>query len=322
MPLVSVVVTVYDRMPFLRSALQSILEQTFRSFEIIVTDDANNSEIKSICDSFCQREIRYRSNASRLGVARNLRVAISETRGRYIAILNDDDAWESGFLELLVPPLESSPERVLAFSDHWIMLEDGQIDVYQTAENTARYRRNTLAEGEMHDWEMRAVLDHTIPLAMAALFRKDAVNWDLLVENVAGAYDFWISCLLASSGRPAYYVPQRLSKYRVHSSTETARRAADKNENMVFIYARLIELSLFPQLEASLRRRYREALFVCGKDYLFFGRVSKAREYFLRSLKASLNGKALAGFALTCLPRRFRAAFLKALTQQRSIELL
>jgi glycosyltransferase involved in cell wall biosynthesis len=322
LPLVSVVVTVYDRMQFLRSALQSILEQTFRSFEIIVTDDANNSEIKSICDSFHQREIRYRFNASPVGVARNLRLAISETRGRYIAILNDDDAWEPGFLELLVTPLENSPERVLAFSDHWIILEDGQIDVHQTAENTARYRRNTLAEGEMRDWEVRAVLDHTIPLATAALFRKDAVNWDLLVANVAGAYDFWISCLLASCGRPAYYVPRRLSKYRVHSSMETARTAADKNENMVFIYARLIELSLFPRLEASLRSRYREALFVCGKDYLFFGGVSKAREYFLRSLKASLNGKALAGLVLTCLPRRFRTACLTALTQQRGIELL
>jgi len=309
-------------MQFLRTALQSILRQTFRSFEIIVTDDANNSETRSICDSFYKPEIRYRFNASPVGVARNLRVAISETRGKYIAILNDDDAWEPGFLEPLVTALENSPERVLAFSDHWIMLEDGQIDVLQTTQNTARYRRNTLREGEMSDWAVPAVLDQTIPLAMAALFRKDAVNWDSLVENVAGAYDYWITCLLASCGRPAYYIPQRLSKYRVHSSMETARTAADKNENMAFIYARLIELRLFPRLEASLRRRYREALFVCGKDYLFFGRVSNAREYFLRSLKTSLNGKALAGLVLTCLPRRFRMACLTALTQRRISGLL
>src|ERR1700737_2804237 len=82
LPLVSVVVTVYDRVQFLRNALQGVLEQTFRSFEIIVTDDSNNSELKSICDSFQQREIHYRFNSSPLGVALNLRAAISETRGR------------------------------------------------------------------------------------------------------------------------------------------------------------------------------------------------------------------------------------------------
>jgi glycosyltransferase involved in cell wall biosynthesis len=135
-PLVSVVVTVYKRVQFLRGALQSVLRQTFRSFDIIVTDDSNNLEIKSICDSFQQRQIHYRYNPSPLGVACNLRAAISETSGRYIAILNDDDLWEPDFLALLLAPLQDNPERVLAFGDHWIIGEDGRVDYEQTEENT------------------------------------------------------------------------------------------------------------------------------------------------------------------------------------------
>jgi glycosyltransferase involved in cell wall biosynthesis len=306
LPLVSVVVTVYNRVQFLRNALQSVLEQTFRSFEIIVADDSNSSEIKSICDSFDRPKIRYRSNSSPVGVALNLRAGIAEARGRYIAILNDDDAWEPDFLALLVAPLENCSERVLAFADHWMMLPDGKIDVHRTEENTSRYRRNTLSAGELRDWEARAIIHHTVPLAMAAIFRKDAVNWKLVVGEVTGAYDFWITCLLASTGRPAYYIPQRLSRYRIHGSMETARRAADKNENMVFIFAKLVELGMFPQLEAALRRRYRDALFACGKDYLSFDRLPRAREYFLKSCQVSMNGKALAGWALTFLPRGLR----------------
>ena len=321
LPLVSVVVTVYDRVQFLRNALQSVLEQTFLSFEIIVADDSNSSAIKSICDSLHQPKIRYRGNSSPVGVAVNLRTAVSEAGGKYIAILNDDDSWEPDFLDLLVTPLENSTERVLAFADHWIMLSDGQIDVRRTDENTVRYRRDTLAEGEMRDWEARAVLDHAVPLAMAAIFRKDVVNWDWVVGDVAGAYDFWITCLLASARRPAYYLPRRLSRYRIHSSMETARKAADKNENMVFIFAKLIELDLFPQLETALRRRYRNALFACGKDYLFFDRLSLARKYFLKSCQASMNGKALAAWLLTFLPGRLRSKCLAALTQRRFEEL-
>jgi glycosyltransferase involved in cell wall biosynthesis len=310
-PLVTVVVTVYDRVQFLRNALQGVLDQSFHSFEIIVTDDSDNADIEWICKSFKEPKIYYRSNSSPLGVALNLRAAISESKGEYIAILNDDDVWEPEFLELLVAPLMDDHERVLAFGDHWIILEDGRVDVARSDENTALYRRNTLQEGELHDWERLAVLDHAIPLAMAGVFSKNAVKWDLLVEEVAGAYDYWLSCLLASSQRPAYYVPRRMSKYRIHSLMETARASEDKHENMVFIYGKLIEMNLFPRLEAPLQNRYRDALCGCGKNYLIFGRLSAARQYFFKSLKTSLSAKALAGLLLAYLPNRFRTNCIK-----------
>jgi glycosyltransferase involved in cell wall biosynthesis len=281
--------------------------------EIIVSDDSDSPAIKSICDSFHQPIIRYRSNSKPLGTALNLRTAVSEARGKYIAILNDDDSWEPAFLALLVPPLEESDERVLAFGDHWIIDDQGRIDLDRTKENTARYRRDSLPKGELRDWEGRAVLDHTVPLAMAAVFRKDVVNWELVVKDVAGAYDYWISCLLASVHRPAYYVPDRVSKYRVHSSMETGRKAADKNENMVFIFSKLLELGSFPQLNAGLRLRYRDSLFACGKDYLSFDCLARAREYFVKSYKVSVNAKALAGLLLTWLPAWLRKKCLSTL---------
>jgi hypothetical protein len=98
---------------------------------------------------------------------------------------------------------------------------------------------------------------------------------------------------------------------------ETARKAAGKNENMVFIFARLIELGMFPQLKVALRQRYRDALFVCGKDYLLFDRVARAREYFLKSCKTSVNPKGLAGLLLTYLPRRLRSKCLTAFKKRR-----
>jgi hypothetical protein len=147
---------------------------------------------------------------------------------------------------------------------------------------------------------------------MAAVFPKNAINWDLMVRDVAGAYDFWLSCLFASTRRPVYSIPRRLSRYRVHSLMETARKSADKDENMVFIYGRLIEMNLFPRLKQPLKRRYRDALFGCGKNYLLFNRLSEARQYFLRSLKTSPNVKALAGLLLICLPNRFCMSCISA----------
>lgn len=305
-PTVTVIVTVYNRTQFLQQALQSALEQTFQSFEIIVTDDSCNDAIKSICDSLQSSKIRYRTNSATLGVALNLRAAINESQGKYIAVLNDDDAWEPEFLEQLVAPLEQNSSRVLSFSDHWIVSEDGQIDVEETDKNTVRYGRNNLPNGEITNLDELVLEKNGVPLAMAAVFRKDAIDLNLLVEDVSGAYDFWISCLLAASRRPAYYVAERLTRYRIHGMMETGRKAPDKNENMVFIYRKLIDLKAFPDRNNLLIVRYSQMLYCVGRDNLHFSRVREARVYFLQSLQTAKNTKAAVSFLVSYLPRQLR----------------
>ena len=305
-PVVTTIVTVYKRTKFLRQAIKSALSQTLRPLEIIVTDDSDSNEIKSICDAFQLPEIRYRSNPVRLGVALNLRAAISEAKGQYIAILNDDDLWEPEFLDCLVLPLEQNKNRVLAFSDHWIMLENGEIELQQTEENTIRYGRSNLNEGEVSDVASFVIVNNGIPLAMASVFRKDALNLQLLVAEVAGAYDFWISCMLAASKQPIYYLPKRLTRYRVHETMETARKSFDKNENMVFIFRKLLEKNYFPNLKPHIQRKYQEALFICGKDNLSFDRISMTRQYFSQSIGIYPNLKTFVGLMLTYLPQNLR----------------
>ncbi len=306
-PTATVIVTVYNRTQYLRPALQSVLAQTFRSFEVIVTADSANDEIKAICESFQRPEIRYRRNPVTLGVALNLRAAMAEARGKYIAVLNDDDMWEPEFLERLVTPLEEGPDRVLAFCDHWMMSGDGQIDAAQTDEVSRYYHRADLPRGEVADFQTFALVQKGVPLAMGALFRRDAVDLDLIVTEVSGAYDYWIACLLAASGKAAYYVPTRLTKYRVHEAMETARLAPDKQENLVYIYRTLLERDLFPSLRARVTEFYSQVLRMVGKDQLHFGFRNKAREYFRQSFAVHRNTKTAVWWALSYLPGRRHA---------------
>lgn len=303
-PAVTVIVTVYNRTRYLRQAVQSVFEQSFRSFEIIVTADSANEEIKAICESFQRPEIRYRRNPATLGVAMNLRAAIEEAQGKYIAVLNDDDMWEPGFLEKLVAPLEQDANRVLAFSDHWVMSEDGEIDTAQTERTTRYYQRDVLPEGELANFQEFAMEKNGVPLAMGALFRKDAVDTGLIVKEVSGAYDFWIACLLAASGKAAYYVSARLTRYRVHGAMETARLAPDKQENLVYIYRTLLERNLFPARTALVTKFYSQVLRNVGKDHLQFGHRGKAREYFRQSFAAHRDIKTAVWWVMSFLPRK------------------
>jgi glycosyltransferase involved in cell wall biosynthesis len=151
-PLVSVLLTVYKRTKFLPHALESALRQSFTDYEIIVTDDSGNSVAAGVCRPHSDAGlIRYQANRETIGVANSLRVAMDEARGSYIAILNDDDIWEHNFLASLLPPLQSHERRVLAFSDHWIISENGTINAAATDANTRRYGRHGLAEGELNN---------------------------------------------------------------------------------------------------------------------------------------------------------------------------
>jgi glycosyltransferase involved in cell wall biosynthesis len=303
LPTVTIIIAAYKRARFLNEAISSALGQTYRSFEIIVTDNSDSDAIRAICDSFDSPQIRYRTNPFNLGAALNLRAAICEARGDYIAILNDDDAWEPEFLDRLVLPLQEDSNISLGFSDHWIVSEDGSVDSPGTDANSVHYGRDILPEGKIDNLEELVLEKNGVPLAMAAIFRKDAIDFGLLVSDVAGAYDFWLSCLFAASGRPAYYVPRRLTRYRVHGQMETARKAPDKNKNMIFIYEKLIELNLFPKRINLLHRKHSQCYFQVGKDHLWFNLPTLARSYFFGALGSALNYKALLGILLSYLPR-------------------
>ena len=307
-PAVTVIVTVYNRTQYLRQALESVFAQTFRSFEIIVTADSANEEIKAICEAFGRPEVRYRRNPTTLGVALNLRAAMTEARGKYLAVLNDDDAWEPDFLEKLVAPLEQDANRVLAFGDHWVISESGEIDQAQTERTTRYYGRDVLPEGDVVGFPEFALEKNGVPLAMGSLFRKDAVDLDLIVKEVSGAYDYWIACLLAASGKAAYYVPARLTRYRVHGAMETKRQAPDKQENLVYIYRTLRERNAFPAKQALVTKFYGQVLRNVGKDHLKFGHVARAREYFRQSFAVYRDLRTAVWWLLSFLPRRRETA--------------
>lgn len=306
-PKVSVIVTVFRRTDFLRQALQSALDQTYDDLEIIVTDDSCSVAIRSIAASFGSDKIRYRTQTPTLGVALNLRAAVEEARGEYIAVLNDDDVWEPDFLEKLVPPLEADRQRVLAFSDHWLVDVAGEIMVARTDSNSRTFGRADLAGGHVVDLPALVIDRNGVPLAMAAVFRADAIDWRRVVHEVGGAYDYWISFLLAASGGKAWYVAERLTRYRIHAAMETARRAPDKSEHLVYIYRTLIEFNAFPRHVAVLRQRLAEAFYVVGKDNFMFDESRTARGCFKRSLGLAFTPRTLAFLCLSCCPGAVRS---------------
>jgi glycosyltransferase involved in cell wall biosynthesis len=302
-PQVSVILTVYKRTEYLAEALNSVLAQTFRDCEIIVADDSGTGAAKETVLAAGQSDrLVYLANTATLGVAMSVANAVRQARGEFLAILNDDDLWEADLLAELAAPLACDPNCVLATSDHWIMDRNGRIDAALSESWTLSFGRAGLARGVVKDGAGFVVDQCGAAINVASVFRKDAVDWSLVVPQVAGAYDYWIACLLAAARKPIYYVPKRLGRWRVHGAMETGRRSHDRNENMVYIYSTLLERGWFPELKAVLRAKLAEALYVVGHDKLQFGRASEARSYWWRSFLLHRRLRPLAQAAASFLP--------------------
>src|SRR5688572_11544667 len=107
-PIVSVIVTVHRRLDFLAEALESVRAQTFEDYEVIVVDDSGCGAASAVTKPFLEDErLRYVANQETFGVALSLQKTLQSARGKYIAILNDDDLWEPEFLSRLVPALNA-----------------------------------------------------------------------------------------------------------------------------------------------------------------------------------------------------------------------
>ena len=305
-PHVSVIVTCYTRTRYIAEALRSVLTQSYEDYEILVADDSGTAAAREIVAGFgLQNRIKYLAHDRTIGVASSIARTVMQARGDLIAILNDDDSWEPQLLQRLVTALEGDPRRVLATSDHWIMDANGKTLDDLSEAWSVNFGRSELSEGVIPN-PAQFVVSGAPAINITSVFRKRAIDWSLLVPEIAGAYDYWIGCLLAKTRRPIYYTPERLGRWRVHESMETARRAEDKHENSVYIYSRLLEDDFFHELKPALNAKLAETLFATGRDKLYFGRVREARLAFWRCFCRSGNPQALIRVSATFLPAAFR----------------
>ncbi len=305
-PVVSVVLTVYTRLTFFAQALESVQAQTFENYEVIVADDSGTAAARALSLAPNDPRIHYHANPVSLGVGLSLRAAMGHARGKYVAILNDDDLWEPDFLARLVAPLEADTNRVLAFCDHAIIDAEGHVDEVATERNTRRFGRWGLAEGDISNPKAFVLRHNGVPLAMGSLCRASAFPRERLVRDVAGAYDFWISSLMAASGGAFYYVPSRLTRYRVHAGMETVRRDPEKTRCLAFIAQSLLSEPAFRDQHKYLRRWLGSLIARAGRDYLYFNRISDARRSFVTAFRLSAGWKPLAGYLVSMVPARVR----------------
>ncbi len=103
-PLVSIVLCTYNGAAFLEAQLKSILEQTYRDFELIICDDASTDNTPGLINNFAATDPRIRAffNKENKGVNKNFEMALRHATEDFIAIADQDDVWKNDKIEKLL----------------------------------------------------------------------------------------------------------------------------------------------------------------------------------------------------------------------------
>lgn len=130
-PLVSVIMSVYERYDYLKEAILSILKQTYTNLELIIVleKSSKTNEIANFINNFNDNRIKVIKNKEKLGFAESLNVAIKNSKGKYIARMDDDDISLPTRLEKQVKFMEQNTDIDICGSYMQMFMKSNEICV-------------------------------------------------------------------------------------------------------------------------------------------------------------------------------------------------
>lgn len=279
--LVSVIIPSYNSGKYINSAIDSVLNQTYKEIELIIIDDGSTDKTKEILVPYINsNKIKYfRQKNKGLAGARN--EGIKASKGEYISFLDADDLFLSTKIEEQVKFLKEHPKCDICYCDLWHFNQDSP-SVMMKLDNTY-YSGNDV---------FKNLLRRNFINPLTVVIRKSAINrFGVFNENFRCTEDweYWVN--LAWQGAQFCFLPKILAKYQIGLS----------NTNMSNLISgdlqRMKEVEIFENLKKKMtkdeRKKYKiNSIILYHKVKFFYAYLSKYFS-FLKKIQLWFRGKRL-----------------------------
>jgi glycosyltransferase involved in cell wall biosynthesis len=185
-PLVSVLLPTHDRLDFLGSAVDSVLDQTYVNWELLVVQDGG-PDASGVLEDRPDSRIRFLQLDRNRGKAAALNVALQQARGDHVAYLDDDDVWLPGHLEALMRVLALTPGVRMVHSDGHMLQRRRTAHGWEIDESSRSlpYSRHASLEDIL---EFNTILGITVAHDKALI--REAGPFDERLETLVD-FDMW-----------------------------------------------------------------------------------------------------------------------------------
>lgn len=264
-PLLSVIVPVYNHAGFLEERIESILNQTFRDFEIIILDDFSTDQSLIVAKKYeAHPNIRVIANEVNSGSPfKQWQKGVKLAIGKYIWIAEGDDKTSPEFIQTLIPAFNNQRVKLAYCASHQIdhagYIEEEHYKKIGHYKNLAlpeeRWDKEYIEEGSKEIMYALAIRN-TIPNVSAVIFEAQAiksVDFEKAAEYKNGGDWFAYHSILKSG--ELYYNPAHLNYHRVHSSSVVARNkrlAENTLPDYYKIHLLMVEENSIPEEVISL----------------------------------------------------------------------
>jgi len=216
MPLVSVILTSFNYGKYIREAIDSVLAQTFKDFELIIWDDASDDNSWEIINSYSDRRIKKFRNESRRRANWGVNKAISEiASGKYLADQHSKNSWEPDKLAKQVKFLDEHHGTGAVFTNALIIGEDGAPLSYASPFYSNIYDQTNRTR---HEWLNFFLVQGNALCHTSVLIRKECYdNCGLYRLDIAQLpdLDMWMRLCLKYE---IHVLPEKLTRYRLFSN--------------------------------------------------------------------------------------------------------
>jgi glycosyltransferase involved in cell wall biosynthesis len=245
-PLVTVIMPAFNAAPYIRCAIDSVLDQTWQEWELIVINDGSRDDTAAIARSYADARIRLLEQPNR-GVSSARNRGLDEARGQYVAFLDADDRLPPGSLEARARILDADP---------LVQFVDGVVMAWEPPGGTLTTIHAPDHRGPVFD--RLTAMDEDIFFGPSWMIRRSVIGEVRLPTHFTHAEDLAFYMTIARQGIYAT-TPEQVLHYRVgHSSAMSDLRGLHRGYVHLLDHAATIGAGAAALL--YLRRRMRSIM--------------------------------------------------------------
>lgn len=305
--MVSVSMIAYNQEHLIAEAIESVINQTYTDWELIVGDDCSTDNTYEVARRYQQRfpeKIILFRNAVNVGITVNSNEVLRRCRGKYIAFTGGDDVFLPEKLSKQVALMEKNPDCVLSYHDVEVFQHDSGEIIHYIYKGKCALKPVVGSANEVSKALVRQ--GTSFMAAMSVMVRRDAVpknGYDFRVP-VASDWLFWIEVCAGSPNGYVLFLQEVHVRYRKHKDSITLKKHlyfSDNNVTLAIVEAQ------YPELRNAWRQGKGYCYYSMGVAEIMKGNYTQGREDLLAGARISVYSWKWLGWWLYSWFRQLRA---------------